>query len=108
MPIKVDPGALSEVEDAALWYEQQEAGLAWEFFSAFASALDAIERNPKSFPMLEAFDSPEVRCCLLKPYAYRIGFRVTKREIMVFAVGHVRRGEAYWSRRLSQLRDSDK
>lgn len=69
MPIKVDPGALAEVEGAALWYEQQEAGLAWKFFSAFSSALDVVERNPESFPMLETFDSPEVRYCLLKPYA---------------------------------------
>ncbi len=102
MTLKVDPAAQAEAEDAALWYESREAGLAWKFFSAYATALEAIERHPESFPILESLDSADFRYCLLKPYAYRIGFRVRQGEVLVFAVGHVRRSPAYWGRRLGQ------
>jgi hypothetical protein len=102
MPLKIDPAAQREADDAALWYEQQETGLAWKFFDVYSSALQAIERNPGSSPILEAIDSLEFRYCLLKSYAYRIGFRVCGDEVLVFGVGYVRRDSAYWARRLRQ------
>ncbi|HEX6986138.1 MAG TPA: hypothetical protein VF170_12230, partial [Planctomycetaceae bacterium] len=54
-------------------------------------------------PMLEALNSPEIRYCLLRPYAYRIASRVREDEILVFGVGHVRRDSAYWSRQQARF-----
>jgi len=103
MPLKVDPAARAEAEEAATWYEAQQPGLAWKFLSVYADAIESIARNPESFPMLEALDSPKFRYCLLKPDAFRIGFRVLSDEVLVFAVGHSRRDRTFWSRRVEKI-----
>ncbi|MBA3313959.1 MAG: hypothetical protein M3552_19670 [Planctomycetota bacterium] len=100
MPLRVEPIAEAEAEQATLWYERQESGLGWKFFKTFRQRLESIERSPRSFPLVDAESDREFRYCLLKPYACRIGFEVRPEDIIVFAVAHVRRGPAYWKRRL--------
>jgi hypothetical protein len=97
MRLKVDPAARAEAEEAAMWYESQQPGLGWRFFWVYEAALESIERNPESFPILETLDSRDIRYCLLKPYSFRLGFRVQGADVLVFAVGHIRRDRTFWA-----------
>jgi hypothetical protein len=47
LPLDFHPEAVEEVDAAYAWYEQNRAGLAEGFFSAFLEQLDRIQENPE-------------------------------------------------------------
>ena len=43
-PLRTEPEASTELEEAALWYERKRAGLGLEFLEAIDLALDFVAR----------------------------------------------------------------
>jgi toxin ParE1/3/4 len=90
--------AETDITAAALWYDEQEAGLGFQFASEIhADILRAVE-NP--FLHLLLRQRPEVRRILSRRFPYRIFFIVRDDAIVVFAVIHAARHDRKWKHRL--------
>lgn len=68
-----------DIQAAALWYEDQQAGLGIRFLDELDEVFRRIENNPKQFPQLEG----EVRRALLRRFPYGVYFASSrlKREV---------------------------
>ena len=44
--LEVRPEALSDIEDAARWYDEQRSGLGTEFTRAVVEAIDVLPNHP--------------------------------------------------------------
>lgn len=91
----VRPLAESDVEQAAVWYENQRAGLGLQFVHATDQLLDRLRIGPLQFPLV----STHVRRALLNTFPYAVYFLVTEATIVVLAVLHLRRNPRIWQRR---------
>jgi plasmid stabilization system protein ParE len=90
--LHVEPDAEREVEEAADWYEDHEAGLGAAFVAAFRKVLPRIEAAPESFASVPSLDvEPPVRSARMKPYPYRVVFVLEGERLRVISVIHVRR-----------------
>lgn len=90
-----------EAAEAAIWYDDQRAGLGDDFLTELERALDRVRRRPAEFSRLESYRGPhEVRRCLLKRFPYLLIFVSRLEEVVVVAVSHARRRPNYWIERL--------
>jgi len=95
------PEAELEAALAAIWYDEQRAGLGDDFLAELQRALDRIHRGPTKLPKLESYSGPhDVRRCLLKRFPYLAIFVCRPDETLVVAISHARRRPLYWAERL--------
>jgi len=94
----VRPEAEADVTDAALWYEEREAGLGVELTTEVRSAIRRAVQNPLIHLRLRK--QPEVRRVLVRRFPYRIFFVVREEDIIVFAILHAARHDRHWRRRV--------
>jgi len=59
-----------DIQAAAVWYEDQQAGLGLRFVDELDLVFQRIETNPRQFPRLEG----EVRRALLRHFPYGVYF----------------------------------
>jgi hypothetical protein len=89
---------LSEVEDAAHWYQDQRPGLGDEFIVVLDEVFAALERGPVlSSPEPE---DPRTRRVFVPRFPYAIVFVETDEEFFVVAVAHLKRRPGYWRHRI--------
>lgn len=96
-PLLIEPEAEEEMEEAALWYEEQRPGLGGRLLAAVATTLDRIRRFPHagaSVPHLPE-DLP-ARQVVVKGFPYSVVFLLTPAGIDVLAIAHHRRRPGYW------------
>ena len=79
--------AEGDVDTAYDWYELQRPGLGAEFLVALDTAIERIQRGPRSQPK---FDS-RFRCSLLKRFPYAVYFTIEDECVIIFAVLHAKR-----------------
>ena len=94
----VRPEAEADITEAALWYEEREAGLGLELTLEVRAAIRRALQNPLDYLLLR--QRPEVRRVLARRFPYRIFFIVRDDAIVVFAVIHAARHERHWRKRL--------
>jgi len=97
MKVKFHPEALVEFEEAALFYEQQRAGLGGRFVSAVEAAILGIQETPRRFPIFEE----DVRRRLVRVFPYVILYAIEQKSIVVLAVMHAHQKPLYWRPRTS-------
>lgn len=100
MSLTVLPEAEAEAAQAAMWYENKQAGLGNEFLNELETAFQIIESNPTGQPLLESTDPP-IRRTLIKRFPYLVIFAVRDEDVLVIAVAHAHRKPGYWSDRVS-------
>lgn len=100
MPLRIEPHADSQAYEAVRWYERKKSGLGQRFLETYHQSFESIESSPRSFPLVKSRSGREFRYCLLKPFAYRVGFEVRPNEVIVLAVAHLRRSSRFWIREL--------
>ena len=94
----VSPKAEADIIEAALWYDQREAGLGWDFTSEIGIAIGRAVQNP--FHHLQLRKSPDLRSVLAARFPYRIFFIVRAEEIVILAILHAARHDSHWQRRI--------
>jgi plasmid stabilization system protein ParE len=85
----LDPEAALDIENAARWYEQQQAGLGVDFVLAVDACLDEIESAPLSFQKVHG----EVRRWFLSRFPYSVYFEIVGGQIEILAVFHGKQDE---------------
>ena len=94
----VRPEAESDITEAALWYDEREAGLGLELMQEVGVAIRRALENPLLHLLLR--QRPEVRRVLARRFPYRIFFVVRDDAIVVFAIIHAARHDRHWRERL--------
>ncbi|HWB54938.1 MAG TPA: type II toxin-antitoxin system RelE/ParE family toxin [Tepidisphaeraceae bacterium] len=95
-PLVVHRLARNEASAAFRWYRRRSPDAAVKFAAAVASAFEAIEKNPDSFPEYLG----GTRRCLTKKFPYLVVYYEMPDCLLVVAVAHGRRKPGYWRRRL--------
>lgn len=92
MKRSLTPEAEDELTEAALWYEDRRAGLGIEFLDAAERVFEAIEENPRRFPIAHL----DIRRANLRRFPYSVYFVVHGDIVGVLAVHHNSRDPRRW------------
>ncbi len=84
MSLRVLRRAAKDIADAAVWYEDQLAGLGGEFNTAVKAAFRRIETGPARYP----FAYGAYRRAILPRFPYTIYYRVLGADVVIYAVMH--------------------
>ena len=84
--------AQKELQGAAIWYEQQRAGLGGEFLDDFLLTIEAMEATPKLYAEVAA----GIRRALLKRFPYAIFYSLEDTHILVLGVKHCHGNPEDW------------
>ena len=88
--------AKSELEDAAVWYDEQRFGLGEEFIIEIEQA----DANAAAAPQRYPFVFGDIRRIVARRFPFSIYFRIRSDALVVLAVFHGRRNPAIWQRRV--------
>ena len=88
----VRPLAEADLEEAASWYDEEQAGLGSRFLNDVDQVFGRIRERPQQFPVV----SGDIRRALLRTFPYALYFRETDETIRVLAVLHLRRRLGLW------------
>lgn len=95
LPVRIREEAEVDLSDAAIWYEQQRAGLGQEFLDQAFSVLESLPDNPSQYPVVHN----SVRRALLGRFPFGIYYSVESEFILIYAVMHARRHPRRWQSR---------
>jgi plasmid stabilization system protein ParE len=83
----VRPLAEADLEQAARWYDEEQAGLGLRYLADVDQVFGRIRAMPLQFPVI----SGNIRRALLHTFPYGVYFLATDESLIVLAVLHLRR-----------------
>src|SRR5580700_12351683 len=96
-PVEHHPGALLDIEESAVWYEERQPGLGDRFHAAVQLTENKVRQNP-----LRGHPCPRNTRRLRVPnFPHSVIYREEMDRIVIVAVAHAKRREDYWYRRLN-------
>lgn len=93
--VNIQPQALTDVEEAAAWYETQQNGLGTEFVLELDAAVERATANPTIYEIQYL----EARRVLLRRFPYSVYFIYERDVVEVFAVLHQHSAPSAWQGR---------
>ncbi len=78
--------AVSELEDACLFYNNQIAELGFEFEEEVVTLLEIIKSNPLAFPIKFA----HIHEAVVKRFPFVINYEIAETQIIVSAIFHTK------------------
>lgn len=90
------PAARNELRDAVDYYNDQYAGLGYEFGAEVRRTIARILRFPSAWPLL----SSNTHRCLTNRFPYGVIYQFTDKELFVVAVMHLKRRPDTWKNNL--------
>ena len=88
-----------ELEEEVKYYNEQQAGLGYDFAKEVADTIARILRYPEAWTKL----SKRTRRCRTKRFPYGVFYQITGDKILIVAVGHLRREPSYWRNRVKSI-----
>jgi plasmid stabilization system protein ParE len=85
-----------ELEEGVRYFNQQQAGLGYEFMQEVAAAIDRILKFPEAWNPL----SKRTRRCRTKRFPYGVVYQIRGDRILVVAIMHLHRKPFYWRNRV--------
>lgn len=92
MNIRFLPPARQELDDAFDWYQQQAAGLGFDFLDE----VDRVVRRIRLFPESCAILADDVRRAQVNRFPYGLIYGAEPGTLVVVAVAHLHREPYYW------------
>jgi len=93
--ISIRPDAEIDIEDAAIWYEQQRNGLGNDFLDEVQNALRKMSENPYLYPIVHR----NTRRTLIRRFPFAIYYLIEQDSLVVIAVMHGSRHPKRWQQR---------
>jgi plasmid stabilization system protein ParE len=88
--------ALTDIREAATWYEDQKPGLGDAFLGALEEALIRIEGNPQLYPRIYG-DLRRAR--FPRPFPHLVFYRVREEALEIVSVFQPARNPEVWQKR---------
>ena len=88
--------AEADIEEAAVWYEQQYEGLGDEFLDEVLLSLETITSNPYLFAEIHR----QTRRAMINRFPFGIYYRIKGKLVIVVAVMHGSRNPKLWRQRI--------
>ena len=82
--------------EAALFYEEESAGLGEDFLDDIQHAIDAVREHPE----LGVAVDHELRRVLIRRFPFSVIYAVEPEQVVVVAIAHQRRRPRYWKGRM--------
>lgn len=93
----VEPEAEQELEEAALWYEEQRHGLGSRLLAAVSATLERLQRFPEAgAPVPFVASNVPARRVAVNGFPYFIVYLVVPQGLHVLAFAHQSRQPSYW------------
>jgi len=96
--LEVRPEALADIEEAAIWYEQHEAGLGTDFVKTVLESIDSLAVNHLIHRLRDR--RRNVRWILTNRFPYKVVYQSRDQRVTVVAVLHTARHDRGWKERL--------
>ena len=93
--VSITPDAEIDIEDAAIWYEQQRKGLGNDFLDEIQNAFRKISENPYLYPIVHR----NTRRTLIRRFPFAIYYLIEQGSLVVIAVMHGSRHPKRWQQR---------
>ena len=90
------PEAAEELDQAIIWYEEQQADLGRFFFDEYLALRDEIVANPQHF----AFTFEDIRRANFHRFPYFIVFSVEEDALFIYGIMHQKRNPKAWQERV--------
>lgn len=91
--IKIYQGAITDIRQAAEWYEEQSVGLGKRFKSEVKKQVNALAGS--AFHHAVGYD--DVRCLKIPKFPFNIHYTISNNEVIIFAVIHTSRNPEIWN-----------
>lgn len=85
--IRLREEAEEDLSEAAIWYQQQQKGLGYEFLDEVFEVSQSIKNHPFAYPIVHR----EVRRALIYRFPFGIFYRIEGEAIVIFAIMHASR-----------------
>ena len=99
--IEIKSEAQDDARKEMLYYDRQRYGLGADFLRDLLDASAVIERQPKSFSLVQPGKAGrEIRHYIMPRFPYSVVYELLGHRIVVLAIIHHRRSARYWQRRI--------
>ncbi|HXK27653.1 MAG TPA: type II toxin-antitoxin system RelE/ParE family toxin [Candidatus Binatia bacterium] len=88
-----------ELEEEVNYYNEQRAGLGYEFAREVANTISRMLRYPEAWTKL----SQRTRRCRTKRFPYGVIYQIRGDRLLIVTVGHLRRKPFYWRNRVELI-----
>ena len=95
MKVRFHPEAVSELNNAVDYYEEQETGLGIDFIKEIQKGIAMISKYPDSWQQVSA----STRRYLVKKFPFGLIYMRSEKIIYIIAVMHLNRKPGYWKTR---------
>lgn len=89
-------GALDDLEEATVFYFQEDPDLEARFAKCIDKAVDQVIRYPRSWPVIKN----EIRRYVVDTFPYSLLYAIEPDHVLIVAVAHQSREPDYWEERL--------
>ena len=102
-PFRNEPEASTELEQAALWYEEQRPGLGTEFLEAVDATLERIATWPQAAARVRGVAAEvHARKAPVSGFPYHVAYLEMPDVIRILAFAHDSREPGYWYSRIKK------
>ena len=102
MKFKILQSAENEIAEGMDYYNEQYPGLGYEFAVEIKAGIKRI----KSFPLAWPSFQKEIRISHVNRFPYGILYEIRQKEIIVFAIMHLKKNPERWEDNLIKYRNS--
>lgn len=95
--IGLRPGAIADLDEAAIWYEEKSAELGRDFVREVSVAISSLVLGPLTLRLRHR--KAGVRWVYPRRFPYRIIYRVEGDKVVIFAILHAARSDPAWRER---------
>jgi plasmid stabilization system protein ParE len=95
--VKIEPEALSDIQEITDWYNEAQAGLGKRFQNTAIKQINSLNKDPQIY----AIRYKEIRCMLVKKFPYMVHFFINQETsaVEVLAVISTDRNPKIWEQR---------
>ncbi|NOU48642.1 MAG: type II toxin-antitoxin system RelE/ParE family toxin [Bacteroidales bacterium] len=92
--LKIEPDALSDIQEIANWYNLAQVNLGRRFQNAVIRQINGLKQNPQLFTIRYQ----EIRCMLVKRFPYMVHFHIDEQAntVIILAVISTSRNPKIW------------